>query len=410
MNQTNINQADSFYITGGNVPADALSYVTRDADALLLQSLLNGEFCYILTSRQMGKSSLMTQMVKRLREHQVSPTVLDLSSQGINLDHRQWYYGLLEQLGRRLRLEDEIEDFCRDHRALSPLQLWQQALRDVVLEAKSGQVVIFIDEIDVVRSLPFSTDEFFAAIRACYNARTEDPMFARLNFCLLGVATPTDLIANPKLTPFNIGTRIELGDFSREEARSLEPGLGQSAESNRLLMDRIVYWTGGHPYLTQRLCQAVAADDSNLTAGRVDECAQRLFLSSKAQRQDSNLSFVQQRMLPGEEEQRIGRLTLYAKVLSGKPVADSDTAAFVSELKLAGIVQPIAGQLKVRNRIYAQVFNRAWITENMPGAELRRQRAAYLRGLFLGGMNSSARGLRPRVLRTPNSAGWRTLW
>jgi hypothetical protein len=142
----------------------------------------------------------------------------------------------------------------------------------------------------------------------------------------------------------------------------------------------------------------------------VDECAQRLFLSSKAQRQDSNLSFVQQRMLPGEEEQRIGRLTLYAKVLSGKPVADSDTAAFVSELKLAGIVQPIAGQLKVRNRIYAQVFNRAWITENMPGAELRRQRAAYLRGLFLGGMNSSARGLRPRVLRTPNSAGWRTLW
>jgi len=52
---------DAFYITGGNVPADALSYVTRDADARLLQHLLQGDFCYILTSRQMGKSSLMTQ-------------------------------------------------------------------------------------------------------------------------------------------------------------------------------------------------------------------------------------------------------------------------------------------------------------------------------------------------------------
>jgi WD40 repeat protein len=325
----------------------------------------------------MGKSSLMTQMVKQLREHHVAPAVLDLSNQGFNLDARQWYNGLLEQLGRRLKLDDEIEDFCRDHRHLSPLQLWQQALRDVVLEAMPDQqVVIFIDEIDVVRSLPFSTDEFFAAIRACYNARTEDPTFARLSFCLLGVATPADLISNPKLTPFNIGTRIELTDFSREEAKALEVGLGQDAGVNRVLMDRILYWTSGHPYLTQRLCQAVAADDAHLTAGSVDGCAARLFLSVKAQRQDSNLSFVQQRMLPMEEEQRVGLLTLYAKVLSGKPVLDSDTIAYVSELKLAGIVQAVLGQLKVRNRIYAQVFDRSWINENMPDAETRRQRAA----------------------------------
>jgi WD40 repeat protein len=386
MNQTGLSQTDTFYITGGNVPADALSYVTRDADALLLQHLLQGQFCYILTSRQMGKSSLMTQMVKRLREHNVAPAVLDLSNQGFNLDARQWYNGLLEQLGRRLKLDDEIEDFCSDHRSLSPLQLWQQALRDVVLEAMPDQqVVIFIDEIDVVRSLPFSTDEFFAAIRACYNARTEDSTFARLSFCLLGVATPADLISNPKLTPFNIGTRIELTDFSREEARSLEVGLGQDAAVNRMLMDRILYWTSGHPYLTQRLCQAVAADDAHLTERSVDGCAEHLFLSVKAQRQDSNLSFVQQRMLPMEEEQRVGLLTLYAKVLSGKSVLDSDTIAYVSELKLAGIVQAVDGRLQVRNRIYSQVFDRGWINENMPGAELRRQRAAYHRGLLLAG-------------------------
>jgi len=48
-------------------------------------------------------------------------------------------------------------------------------------------------------------------------------------------------------------------------------------------------------------------------------------------------------------------------------------------------VQPVAGQLKVRNRIYAQVFGMAWITENMPGAELRRQRAAIVAGCFLAG-------------------------
>ena len=329
----------------------------------------------------------MTHMVKRLREQHVAPAVLDLSSQGFSLSAEQWVNGLLEQLGRRLKIEDEIEDFCEAHPHLSPLQLWQKALRDVVLEVLPGQVVIFIDEIDVVRSLTFSTDEFFAAIRACYNARTEDPTFARLTFCLLGVATPADLIANPRLTPFNIGTRIDLTDFSREEARALEPGLGPNTETNRTLMDRITYWTSGHPYLTQRLCQAVAENDANLTERSVDACAERLFLSAKAQRQDSNLAFVHQRMLPAEEEARAGMLTLYAKVLSGKAVADSDTAAFVSELKLAGIVQAVRGQLKVRNRIYAQVFGHKWIEENMPGAELRRLREAYRKGMFrVGGL------------------------
>src|SRR5206468_3878327 len=80
MNQTTLttNQADTFYITGGNVPADALSYVTRDADHRLLQCLLQSQFCYILTSRQMGKSSLMT-MVAGVSELKLSGIVQAVS-------------------------------------------------------------------------------------------------------------------------------------------------------------------------------------------------------------------------------------------------------------------------------------------------------------------------------------------
>src|SRR4029434_9330785 len=124
-----------------------------------------------------------------------------------------------------------------------------------------------VDEIDTVRSLPFSTDEFFAAIRECYNRRTEDPAFTRLTFCLLGVASPSDLIRDTRMTPFNIGRRIELTDFTEEEARPLGIGLevgttstpGRPEQEARGLLKRVLYWTGGHPYLTQRLCQAVAA-------------------------------------------------------------------------------------------------------------------------------------------------------
>src|SRR5205823_5672508 len=88
-----------------------------------------------------------------------------------------------------------------------------------------ARLVIFIDEIDAVRSLPFSADEFFAAIRECYNRRSEDPEYRRLTFCLLGVATPSDLIRDTRTTPFNIGRRIDLNDFTAEEAAILAVGL-----------------------------------------------------------------------------------------------------------------------------------------------------------------------------------------
>src|SRR5439155_8290890 len=120
-----------------------------------------------------------------------------------------------------------------------------------------SRLVIFIDEIDTVRSLPFSTDEFFAAIRECYNRRTEDPQFQRLTFCLLGVATPSGLIQDTRMTPFNIGTRIELSDFSEAEAVPLAEGLGHNGAGPALLK-RVLYGTGGDRCVTPRLGQARA--------------------------------------------------------------------------------------------------------------------------------------------------------
>ncbi len=92
-----------FFIPGGTLPGDAPSYVTRQADHNLLAGLRAGQFCYVLTSRQMGKSSLMVRVAGQLREEGLAVAVLDLTALGQNLTVEQWYFGLLEQLGRHLR-------------------------------------------------------------------------------------------------------------------------------------------------------------------------------------------------------------------------------------------------------------------------------------------------------------------
>jgi len=388
----------TFFVTGGTLRPDAPSYVERQADKDLYEGLLRGEFCYVLTSRQMGKSSLMVRTVIRLRQQGFSVAVMDLTAIGQNLTIEQWYDGLMARLGQQLGLEDELLEFWRHHAHLGPLQRWTTALEKVVLPSQHGNVAIFVDEIDIVRSLAFSTDEFFAAIRECHNRRSHDPQFIRLAFCLLGVAAPTDLIRETKMTPFNIGRRIELNDFTESEVAPLAKGLSENTGYGQLLLSRVLYWTGGHPYLTQRLCHGIyefvrarpTRDTSPApgppvipTPATVDRLAANLFLSRKARERDDNLIFVRDRLLRSECD-LASLLALYRDARSDKPVPDDESNPLVSVLRLSGIARGTRGVLKVRNRIYFQVFDAGWIKRNMPQAEMRRQRRAMRKGVLIG--------------------------
>ena len=396
-------ETSSFYVVGGTLRRDAASYVERKADQQLYSALRQHEVCYVLTPRQMGKSSLMVRTAGKLREDGVAVVVLDLTAFGQNLSAEQWYNGLLDKLGQQLHLEDEIEEAGPRWEHVGPLQRWVSMLREVVLPNCHGDVVIFVDEIDAVRSLPFSVDEFFAGIRELYNRRTVEPDLQRLTFCLLGVATPSDLVRDTRTTPFNIGRRIELTDFSEDEAASLAQGFGVEEGQGRALLKRVLYWTGGHPYLTQRLCRSVAEDEHLESSKDVDRTCQDLFLSRAARLRDDNLLFVRERLLRSEVE-TASLLSLYAKIRLNKRVRDDEINPLVSVLRLSGITKVEEGFLKIRNRVYYEVFDDAWIISNLPGAELRRQRAAYLKGLKRAGVLSLA------VLALVIPIGWAYLY
>jgi len=412
---------DQFYITGGTLPNSAASYITRQADIDLLDGLLSGEFCYVLNARQMGKSSLMVRTAAQLRARGVTVAQLDVTAIGQNVTPVEWYDGLVTLLSEQLRLRDEMEEFWYANSRLGPMLRFLETVRRVALPAISGRLclepgnissnagrlVIFVDEIDAVRSLPFSTDEFFGGIRECYNRRANDPALNALTFCLIGVATPADLISDTRMSPFNIGRRVVLHDFTLDETRLLAKGLpgssgapglgaakpgmhevgphssvglGKISEQNIAVLNRIFYWAGGHPYLTQRLFKSAVSLPGQVDAKDIDRLCQSMFFSKAARETDDNLMFVRNRLLHSDSD-AAALLTMYRRVRAGKKVVYDETNPICSMLELSGVVRLYQGAILGRNRIYDSVFDLEWTRAHMPDAEVQRQRAAFRRGL-----------------------------
>ena len=377
-----------FYITGGTLHPDAPSYVRRVADEDLFNNLTRGEFCYVLNARQMGKSSLMASTAARLSQARIKPVLVDLTAIGLNVTLDQWYFGLASHLAAQLDKAEELGAIWDRHALHGPQQRWTLTLIEMVSDLDQ-QVVIFVDEIDLVRSLPFRTDEFFAGIRELYNRRSSSPELNRLTFCLLGVTTPAELIDDPATTPFNIGVRVSLSDFTFEEAQLLAQGLDYGRDGYSLLK-RVFYWTDGHPYLTQRLCRAISENPDVYNDRGVDDLCFRLFLSPEGRDKDDNLLFVRDRLrdnsIPDSRLQYA-----YLRVLRGSAKAEAmGSGVVMAKLVLSGAVKVVGGRLRVRNRLYARAFDKKWVLNSLPNAEQRKIRRAFWVGFARAATPSAA--------------------
>jgi len=355
--------SESFvFVTGGTVQAGGGVYLERAADRELLDHCRAGNFSYILTSRQMGKSSLMIRTAERLAGEGTRPVIVDLTELGIQTTAEQWYKGFLFAVEDQLGLTIGASAWWNAQPDHSLAQRFIRYLREVALVERRERIVLFIDEIDTTLRLDF-TDDFFAAIRFLYQGRAADPELARLSFVLIGVATPSDLIKDAARTPFNIGRRIELTDFTIDEAVPLAGYLPLPPSLARDLIGWIVRWTGGHPYLTLRVVRSFAESPPvNWTSAAVDGRVHELFFGPKGE-SESNLQFVRD-MLTKKAFDREAVLRMYRDVRGGHSVTDNELDLVASWLKLSGVVGRRAGLLQVRNAVYETVFDEAWVRQH----------------------------------------------
>lgn len=366
------------YTVGGTVQANAQGlYIPRQADQDLLQLCRDSTFAYVLTPRQMGKSSLMMRTAETLYEEGIQAVVIDLTQIGTNLSAEQWYLGLLTTITDQLMLSVNVYRWWQERHYLGVTQRLSQFFEQVLISATTDPVVIFIDEIDTTLTLGFA-DDFYAAIRGLSVARARQSELRRLSFVLIGVATPSDLIQDAKRTPFNVGERVELTDFTQVEALPMATGLGLDSPQAEQVLGWVLKWTGGHPYLTQRLCKAlVNGGIQDWREADVNRMVHRTFLGEESEK-DNNLQFVRDMLTkraPLGEGDEV--LKTYREVRRNKTTVKEEEQSLVkSHLKLAGVVRKDGEVLKNRNLIYQTVFDNKWIQKHLPESLWQRLKPA----------------------------------
>ncbi|CAN2043951.1 hypothetical protein GMMP1_1230006 [Candidatus Magnetomoraceae bacterium gMMP-1] len=348
---------------GGDVQAKNGTYLKRSADDLLLKACLESKFSYVLSCRQIGKSSLKNAIAEELQNKGIRVSRIDLSTIGQDIEKPEiWYFSLLDQLVDNLKIEVDFEKWWKSQPENSSLiSKFLKFFRAVVLKKINDPIIIFIDEIDLTLGLSF-TDDFFAAIRSIHNDRSQYPDYKRLAFVLLGVATPDDLINDNNRTPFNIGQAINIHDFTQTECEPLHLAIKvEHPEKNKTYFQQIYDWTSGHPYLTQKLIAEVAKIPATEDQNLIDSLVEKIFLHKKTS--EHNIQFIHKRFLGDTHKTKM--LRIYRRILFGKPVNDDERSLPITRLKLYGLIIAVDGKLVIRNRIYRKVFNVDWIKENM---------------------------------------------
>jgi WD40 repeat protein/plasmid stabilization system protein ParE len=360
---------DDFFSVGTPLHAVKAGYVKRRADEQLFEAVVAGRYAHVIAPARSGKSSLVAATAARLEANGFNVAILDLNQIGereAGSDPGRWYYSIAYRILRQLRIRYDLQSWWQDKSVLGNRQRLLEFYNEIVLQFVQERITIFIDGIECVGRHEVG-EQLLSSIRSAHNARTTDPDFSRLTFVVLGECDPASLISEAELSPFNVAQPVSLDDFSRDDMNLFAAELNLTPDNAEKALDRIYHWTGGQPYLTQKLARATARERlTEEIAENVDRLVGQQLTGRDAIRNEPHLSHIH-RELVGDSKQREALLNLYGSLRKGVDVSTDMGSPMQRRLIALGLlIIDENGELRVRNRVYETVFTARWANENLP--------------------------------------------
>jgi hypothetical protein len=238
---------------GGAVPLDSGFYVMRTTDEKFRAAITRQDSIVLVKgARQVGKTSLLARGLEQARRSGARVVLTDL--QNISADSLQSLDKLCitfaDCFADQLDLEALPTDVWKANRG--PVTNFEQYLRREVLLNVMDPIVWALDEVDRLFTCPFGS-EIFGLFRSWHNKRALDPggSWRRLTLAIAYATEAHLFITDLNQSPFNVGTRLLLEDFSFEQVDELNH-LYRSPLKEKPEVARYFQLVSGHPYLVRR--------------------------------------------------------------------------------------------------------------------------------------------------------------
>ena len=328
-------------------------YVERDADRQIRYIIEDmARPGYVLVSRQMGKTNLLLNAKRQLEKEDDIFIYIDLSNkfESVSQCFQNIVDTILETNKHKLpNLSKVIFQERNEYISTPPHKIHLNELR-FILKTISGKLVIILDEIDALIKTGYS-DQIFSLIRSIYFSRITYPELENLTYLLSGVVEPTEIIKDPKISPFNIGQKIFLENFSISEFEGFIEKSGLRLTNP--IKDRIFHWSNGNPRITWDLTSAIENKmmSESITSDSVDQIVKELYLLKFDKPPIDNI----RNLVSNNREFQNAAISLQYN----KSNAISNTLR--DQLYLAGIVQINGDQLSFQNEVVKQSLSIDWI-------------------------------------------------
>jgi DNA-binding SARP family transcriptional activator len=252
---------------GGAVPLDSPFYLARAADEPFYRAIARRDSIVLVKgARQMGKTSLLGRGLQRARQAgaRVVQSELQLLSAADLVSAEAFYLAVGSGLADQLELDVLPHQVWAAH--LGATTNFNRYMRREVLSRVATSLVWGLDQVDVLASCDFGT-EVFSLLRSWHNQRVTDPdaPWSRLSLVMAYATEAYLFIADANQSPFNVGTRVTLDDFTLEQVADLNDRHGSPLQDSAEIA-RFYRLVAGHPYLVRRGLHEMAAHGITLPA------------------------------------------------------------------------------------------------------------------------------------------------
>lgn len=238
---------------GGAVPLDSPFYVVRKTDEEFYKAIARRDSIVLVKgARQVGKTSLLARGLQRARESGATVVLTDLqhpSGEAFSSIEK-----LLLECGERIAGQMNLKTRPHDMWSglLSASANFQNYLQREVLGKISSPLVWGLDEIDRLFGFDYAS-EIFGLFRSWHNLRALEPAgpWRRMTLAMAYATEAHLFISDLNQSPFNVGTKLNLDDFTFDQVAELNGRYGAPLKDESEIV-RYIALVGGHPYLAQR--------------------------------------------------------------------------------------------------------------------------------------------------------------